>query len=94
MTTFNIRLVERTTHQGAADFMVEAETATAAAMIVADAHGTAQAGGTNMVTLPDGQTQVVEAEKVVARDRVFLLLDDAGEQIGEIPVIDAPSRPQ
>jgi hypothetical protein len=49
---------------------------------------------TNMVILPDGQTQVVEAETMVARDRAFLLLDDTGADIREIPIIDAPSRPQ
>jgi ABC-type cobalamin/Fe3+-siderophores transport system ATPase subunit len=94
MSTFNIRLIERTTHQGCADFRVHAETAAAAATIVADAHTGAQADGTNMVTLPDGQTQVVEAEEIVARERTFLLVDDAGTEIREIPVIDAPSRPQ
>jgi hypothetical protein len=73
---------------------VDAETEAAAATIVADAHSAAQALGTNMVTLPDGQTQVVEAETVVARHRAFLLLDDTGADIREIPIIDAPSRPQ
>ena len=94
MMLFRIRLVERTTHHGSADFAVNAETATAAAIIVADAHAGAQAGGTNMVTLPDRQTQIVEAEEIVARDRAFLLLDDSGAEIREIPVVDAPSRPQ
>jgi ABC-type cobalamin/Fe3+-siderophores transport system ATPase subunit len=94
MRIFRIRLVERTTHQGSAEFNVDAETEAAAATIVADAHSAAQALGTNMVTLPDGQTQVVEAETVVARHRAFLLLDDTGADIREIPIIDAPSRPQ
>ena len=91
---FNIRLVERTTHEGSADFSVDAESATAAATIVAEAHAATQADGSNMVTLPDGQTQVVEAEKVVGRNRAFLLLDDTGAEIREIPIIDAPDRPQ
>ena len=94
MRTFQIRLVECTTHQGSADFAVHAETPAAAAAIVAEAHGAAQARGTNMVTLPDGQTQVVEAESVVARERAFLLLDGAGVEVCDIPVIDAPRRPQ
>jgi hypothetical protein len=91
---FNIRLVELTTQEGSADFRVDAESATAAAAIVATAHSAAQAAGTNMVTLPDGQTQVVEAEKVVGRNRTLLLLDDAGAEVLEIPIIDAPERPQ
>ena len=94
MRTFNIRLIERTTHQGSADFRVDADTPAVAATIVADAHAGAQVDGTNMVTLPGGQTQVVEAEEIVARERTFMLLDDAGTEIREIPVIDAPSRPQ
>jgi hypothetical protein len=94
MNTFNIRLIERTTHQGSADFRVDAESAAAAATIVADAHTGAQADGTNMVTLPDGQTQVLEAEEIEARERIFLLVDDAGTEIRETPMIDAPSRPQ
>ena len=94
MSSFNIRLIERTTHQGSADFRVDAETEAAAATIVADAHTAAQANGTNMVTLPDGQTQVVEAEEIVARERTFMLVDDDGTEIREIPMIDAPSRPQ
>jgi hypothetical protein len=91
---FNIRLIERTTLEGSADFRVDAESVTAAAAIVASAHSAAQAGGTNMVTLPDGQTQVVEAEKVVDRNRTLLLLDDTGAEVREIPITDAPGRPQ
>ena len=91
---FNIRLVERTTHEGSADFRVDAKSAAAAASIVAEAHAAVVASGTNMVTLPDGQTQVVEAEKVVARNRTLLLLDDSGAELREITIADAPGRPQ
>lgn len=94
VTRFNIRLVERTTKQGIADFKVDAPTASVAASIVAEAHARAQALGINMVTLPDGQTQVLEAEDVVSRDRRFLLLDAAGTEVAEIAWSDGPSRPQ
>ncbi len=94
MTIFNIRLVERTTNEGSADFKVNAPTANDAAAIVAEAHARAQVIGSNMVTLPDGQTQVVEAEDVVARDRRFVLVDDQGAEVAEIPVPDGPSRPE
>ncbi len=94
MTLFNIRLVERTTKQGVADFKVDAPTAGVAASIVAEAHARAQALGIAMVTLPDGQIQVLEAEDVVARDRRFLLLDEAGAEVAEIALSDGPSRPQ
>lgn len=94
VTLFTIRLVERTTQQGVANFEVDAPTASVAASIVAEAHARAQALGINMVTLPDGQTQVLEAEDVVARDRRFLLLDAAGTEVAEIALSDGPSRPQ
>lgn len=94
VTLFNIRLVERTTTQGVADFRVDAPTASVAAGIVAEAHARAQALGVNMVTLPNGQTQVLEAEDVVSRDRRFLLLDEAGTEVAEIALSDGPSRPQ
>lgn len=94
VTLFNIRLVERTTKQGVADFKVDAPTASVAAGIVAEAHAQAQALGIGMVTLPDGQTQVLEAEDVVARDRRFVLLDEAGTEVAEIVLSDGPSRPQ
>lgn len=47
-----------------------------------------------MVTLPDGQTQVVEAEKVVGRTRTLLLLDDNGIEVRKITIADAPDRPR
>ena len=94
VTLFNIRLVERITQQGIADFKVNAPTASVAAGIVAEAHARSQALGINMVTLPNGQTQVLEAEHVVSRDRRLLLLDEAGTEIAEIALSDGPSRPQ
>jgi len=94
MTSFNIRLVERTTTEGSAIFKVDAPDAGAAATIIAEAHARAQVSGTNMVTLPDGQTQVLEAERIVARETNFLLVDAAGTEIHRIPMPDGPSRPQ
>ncbi len=94
MPIFTIRLVERTTNEGSADFKVDAPTASDAAAIVAEAHARAQVIGSNMVTLPDGQTQVVESEDVVARDRRFVLIDDQGAEVAEIPIPGGPNRPQ
>jgi hypothetical protein len=94
MTSFNIRLVERTTTQGSADFKVNAPNARAAATIIAEAHARAQATGSNMVTLPDGQTQVVEAERIVAREASFLLVDAGGNEIRKVPMPEGPSRAQ
>lgn len=86
--------MERITKQGVADFKVDAPTASVAASIVAEAHARAQALGINMVTLLDGQTEVLEAEDVVAWERRFLLLDAAGTEIAEIALSDRPSGPQ
>jgi len=94
MPIFTIRLVEQTTQQGSADFRVEAATAADAANLIANAHDRSLESGTGWVTLPDGQIQVVEAETVIARARSLLLLDDQGGEIMEIPVLEAPSRPQ
>ena len=94
MPIFTFRLVERTTQQGSADFRVEAETAVDAANLIANAHDRSLATGTGWVILPDGQIQVVEAETVIARGRSLLLLDDQGREVMEIPILEAPSRPQ
>ena len=94
MPIFTVRLVERTTQQGSADFRVEAATPVDAANLIANAHDRSLETGTGWVMLPDGQTQIVEAETVIARERSLLLLDNQGAEIMEIPVPKAPSRPQ
>jgi hypothetical protein len=94
MPIFIVRLVERTTQQGSADFRVEAATAVDAANMIANAHDRSLETGTGWVTLPDGQIQIVEAETVIARERSLLLLNDQGAEIVEIPVLEAPSRTQ
>lgn len=94
MPIFTIRLVEQTTKQGSADFRVQAATTADAACLVANAHDRSLESGNGLVTLPDGQTEFIEAETVIARSRSLLLLDDQGREISEIPILEAPSRPQ
>jgi hypothetical protein len=84
MTTFKIRLVERITNQGSADFHVEALSAEEAATIVAQAQLQAHASGSNLVTLPDGQVQVVESETEVGRELLLILLKDDGTEVRTI----------
>ena len=84
MTTFRIRLVEETIKEGACDFAVAALSAEAAAAIVDAAYQKAAAEGTNLITLPEGQQQVLEAERFIRRSVVFLLLDADGLEVGEI----------
>jgi hypothetical protein len=94
MPIFTIRLVERTTEQGSADFRMHAATAADAASLVASAHDRCLESGSGMVMLADGQTKFIEVETVIARSRSLLLLDDQGREIQEIPIVEAPSRPQ
>jgi hypothetical protein len=94
MTIYAIRLVAQTTRQGSIDFKVEAASPSAAAAIIAEAHNQTEASGTGLMLLPDGQEELFEIVDVVARERTFFLLDDAGEEVTEVPLVDAPSRPQ
>jgi hypothetical protein len=94
MTIYSIRLVAQTTRQGSIDFKVEAASPSAAAAIIAEAHNQTEASGTGLMLLPDGQEELFEIVEVVARERTFFLLDKAGEEVTEIPLVDAPSRPQ
>jgi hypothetical protein len=86
MTTFRIRLVERITNQGSADFQVEAQSAEEAATIVAQAQLQAHTAGSNIVILPDGQVQIVESEGEVGRELVLILLNDDGIEVRTIPL--------
>ena len=94
MTIYSIRLVAQTTRQGSIDFKVEAASPSAAAAIIAEAHNQTEASGTGLMLLPDGQEELFEIVEVVARERTFFLLDKAGEEVTEIPLVDAPRRPQ
>jgi hypothetical protein len=86
MTTFKIRLVERITNQGSADFQVEGQSAEEAATIVAQAQLQAHTAGSSMVVLPDGQVQIVESEAEVGRELVLILLNDDGTEVRTIPL--------
>ena len=91
---FNIRLVERITSEGSADFRVDAPSADAAAEIIAAAHSRSQAIGSSIVTLPDGQSQVVESEAVVTQTRSLILLADNGTELQEIMMSGDTGRAQ
>lgn len=94
MPVFNIRLVERITSEGSADFHVDAPSVDAAADIVAAAHSRSRAIGSSIVTLPNGQSQVVEPETVVTQGRSLILLDDNGTELQEITVPGDTGRAQ
>jgi tRNA pseudouridine-54 N-methylase len=94
MTVYTIRLVAQTTRQGAIDFKVDAASPSAAAAIIAEAHNQTEASGTGLMLLPDGQEELFEIVDIVSRERSFYLLDDTGEEVSQIRLVDAPSRPQ
>jgi hypothetical protein len=94
MTIYSIRLVAQTTRQGSIDLKVDAASPSAAAAIIAEAHNHTEAAGTGLMLLPDGQEELFEIVDIVDRERSFFLLDDRGEEIAKIPLVDAPSRPQ
>ncbi len=93
MSLYRIRLVESVTNQATADFAVDAQTLQDAARIVASAHAEAQAAGTNIVRLPDGQMQILESEAATDRVTRFLLVSPNGET-SHIPMPSGPSRTQ
>jgi tRNA pseudouridine-54 N-methylase len=93
MTIYAIRLVAQTTRQGSIDFKVEAASPSAAAAIIAEAHNQREASDSGLMFLPDGQEELFEIVDVVSRERSFFLLDETGEEVSEIPLVDAPSPP-
>ncbi len=93
MTIYRIRLVERTTSQGAADFTISAQSPQEAAIVVEGAHARAQAAGTAYVRLPDGQTEVLEPGEITNRETEFLLVGPDGET-SHILMPKGPTRTQ
>jgi hypothetical protein len=94
MAIFQVRLVERVTKQGSADFRVEATSAEEAATTVVQANLRAQANGSHLITLPDGQFEVLESETEIARETALLLLDNDGVEVSEIAVPPSVTRLQ
>ncbi len=93
MTLYRVRLVERITSQGAADFTVSAQSPQEAGTVVADAHALAQAAGVAYIKLPDGQVQVLEPEEITDRETLLLLVGPGGET-SHIPMPRGPTRTQ
>ena len=93
MTTFRIKLVETSTTEGTAEFAVAATTAEAAAAMISAAYRVARAQNIAVLTLPDGQSSVVEPSEVVERVTRFVLLDDDGSDLQTIVPREATSGP-
>ena len=88
MAMFNIRLVQQITEQGSGDFTIEAGSAEAAAAILLKAYKVAQAQGSSLIKLLDGQVQLIERSEVLARSVSFVLLDQEGAEIRPVTAPD------
>ncbi len=86
MAQFSIRIVQQVTEQGSGDFIIEASTAEAAVAVLSTAYKIARAEGSNIVTLQDGQSQILERAEVLDRVVSFMLLDADGEEVRPVSV--------
>ena len=96
MTRFRMRLVERLIEEDSGDFTVEAATPELAAGILLRAHDAARDKCEDLVVLPDGQSCHIEPTDVVANHVFCMLLNEAGQEIGNeiepdypLPAVDA-----
>jgi len=78
---FSIRLVQQITEQGSGDFNIEAGSAEAAAGILLKAYKVARSEDSSIIKLQDGQSQLIEREKVLDRSVSFMLLDKEGTEV-------------
>ena len=88
MAMFSIRLVQQITEQGSGDFIIEAESAEAAAGILLAAYKVARAEDSSIVKLLDGQVQLIEREEVLGRSVSFKLLGEDGAEVRSVTVPD------
>lgn len=63
-------------------------------IIIATAHSRSQAIGSSIVMLPNGWSQIVEAETMVIQGRSLILLDNNGTELQEITVPSYTGRAQ
>lgn len=92
MAQFSIRIVQQVTEQGSGDFIIEASTAEAAVAVLSTVYKIARAEGSNIVTLQDGQSQILERAEVLDRVVSFMLLDADGEEVRPVSVPLGGSR--
>ena len=81
MLDFRIRLIETIVREGSVDLTVQADTARAAAGNITKAYEAAKARGSNVISLPDGQVEILESRRIVRQDTVLVLLDEHGKYI-------------
>lgn len=84
MSAYRIKITETTTQIGTADYMIQADTAEAAAAILSVAYHKTQATGGIVMTLPDGTQEDYNPDVVVQAQVSFALLDASGSVLREI----------
>ena len=84
MTTYRIKLVETLTTQGSVEFPIVAPNVEAAAAVVSDAYDSARKREIDVLTLPDGQSSMIEANEMVERATKLVLVDEQGADVQTI----------
>jgi hypothetical protein len=81
---YRMLLVEQLIEEDSGEFLVEAASPGAAAAILHRAFDQARDRDSNIVTLPDGQAHHIEPTDIMHSRIYCILLDDAGNEVGEI----------
>jgi hypothetical protein len=81
---YRMPLVEQLIVKDSGEFLVEAASPAAAAAILHRAFDQARDRDSNIVTLPDGQAHHIEPTDIIHSRIYCILLDDAGNEVGEI----------
>jgi hypothetical protein len=94
---YRMLLVEQLIEEDSREFLVEATSPAAAAAILHRAFDQAGDRDSNIVTLQDGQAHHIEPTDIM-RSRIYcILLDEAGNEVGEVEpdfaAVPAPGAP-
>lgn len=89
MSVHRIRLRHRARVTSSADFEVSAVSPEAAAQIVSDAYRVSLARDSPIISLPNGESALLEPRDVTFLDLAFVVVNGAGEESEPI----APSGP-
>lgn len=80
MSVHRIRLRHRARVTCSADFEISAASPGAAAQIVADAYRVSLAKDSPVISLPNGESALLEPRDVTFLDLAFVAISDAGEE--------------
>lgn len=80
MPVHRIRPRHRARVTSSADFIVDAAAPGAAAQLVADAYRVSLAKDSPVITLPNGESALLEPHEIEFADIAFVAINDAGEE--------------